>query len=811
MRIDVYVGTTSAGAVWGQSAGDEPTTIVLAGYDRLVSAAGFLGADGNVSPAIGVTAGDLVLFGFTDWPDDTTARSAPTGTSNTRVGSTPDGAGIPMVAGLAHIVAASTGTQPAATWGPTSGITPWLPQSVSLRVTDATPAPVEGKFVTTTDGRRFLDQDGEPVLLKGDSPWSAMANTTPAQWTTYCQYLASVGFNTIILDLVPLPAGGGPYVRAEAETYDGLKPFTTFGDWSTASGAYWTRVDQFVTTAETYGLSIAMVPAYASQGSPGSAADVLSGQTTTQIQGYGTFLGNRYKTAPNVIWVIGGDYGADLVGSPNNAAVWAEYVSAYNTLATAIGATGDTHLVTTHLYPPPSGTRYTGSTSADHTGLPIADFEFTYIYEPPYPVVRRALGLASHPVIFGEGNYSNENNQGGPSTTNETLRRARLWAYSSGVAGDFMGTEQWRGQAGWVSSIPRAAYTQAQAIHQAVESIPWWKLVPDASNVFLTSGQGTQPSSGTQDFSGVDPLESSYATASVATDGTVGVVYVPTARAFTVDLSKLGSTSRTLRRVDPTNGTSTSMTVSGSIASSGANASGDSDWLYLFQADPLVVSHSVSGTVAGTSTVSGAVTVRRSAAGTVVALSGAIGSVTSRHVASGSVAAVSSAAGSVTARLPVSGAVAAVFTVAGSVLGQGDVSGVISVVSGTFGAVTSRHVVSGTVAAVSSVSGAVTSDTGSTNLPVAGAVAASSSASGSVTARHVGAGIVAAVSTTNGAVTAHHTVAGTVASVSLVAGNVTGSGDIPWPSLLTLTGITQPVELAPADAPNRTLTPVEAT
>lgn len=589
MNIDVYVGGVAAGSVWQQTDGDQPTCVSLAGYDRLVSVGGFLGADGATSPAIAVTAGDLIGYGYTDWADDGPAgtRTAPAGTTNAVVRHFYDSGGGNMFAGIAHRTAATTGTQAAAAWG--GEASPWLPQAVSFRITDNTPEPVPGRFLTSTSGRRFLDQNGDPVLLKGDSPWSAMANTSVADWTAYCQYLSTRGFNTIVLDLVPLPAGGGPYVRAEAQTYDGLKPFATFGEWSTASGAYWDRVDTFVATAETYGLSIAMVPAYASQGSPGSAADVLAGQSTPQIQGYGTFLGNRYGSAPNILWLIGGDYGAQLVASPNNAAVWAEYVDAYNTLISAIKATGDTHLVTTHLYPPPDGTRYRGSTSADHAGLAVADFEFTYIYEPPYPVVRRARGLTSHPVVFGEGNYSQENNQGGPSSTNETLRRQALWAYSSGAAGDFIGTEQWRGQTGWTAAIPRAVYGHMQAIHEAFEAIEWWRLEPDAGNAFLLTGQGTQPASGTQDYGGVDPLESSYATASIATDGSLAVVYVPTARAFTVNLGALGG-DRTLRRVDPTNGTSTTMTATASIAAAGTNAAGQSDWLYIFEASPLVVS-----------------------------------------------------------------------------------------------------------------------------------------------------------------------------------------------------------------------------
>lgn len=588
-RLRVYVGAPGMGSSWGV-VGDSPVAITVAGYDAEVELVSLTGASGAASPSITAAADDLVIRGFGDWPDDTASRTAPTGTTGTQM----SGASGGMWAGMAHnelVAAGATGT---ATW--LGGTIPWLPFSVTalVRAVDTEPPVVTQRFVSTVSGRHFLDQNGDPVLLKGDSPWTAMANTTPAQWETYCAYLASRGFNAIILDLVPLPAGGGPEARAQAETYDGLKPFTSFSDWSTASGAYWSRVDTFVATAETYGLSVALVPAYASQGSIGAAVDVLDGQTTTQIQGYGTFLGNRYKAAPNILWFLGGDFGAPPGSSPTNEAIWADYSDTYVTLHDAIVATGDAHLWTGHLaavltaFP-------TGGISWDNAATRSqADYEFAYSYQVTHPVIRRARATSPKPVIFGEGNYSGENNWAGPATTNETLRRALLWSYSSGAAGDFMGTEQWRGASGWVSSIPRTAFVHAQHIHEAFESVAWWKLEPDVSNVFLTSGQGTSPTSGTQEDGHVDPLESTYATAARANDGTVAVVYVPTGRSFTIDTAKLGA-SPTGVRVDPTDGTTTAFTVTSSYTSPGNNAAGQSDWIYLFEASPLAQAAEFSG------------------------------------------------------------------------------------------------------------------------------------------------------------------------------------------------------------------------
>lgn len=456
--------------------------------------------------------------------------------------------------------------------------------TAALTLTGGTPGPAQ-RFIVGHTGRAFVDQAAAPILLKGDSPWSAMANTTPAQWVTYCNYLASVGFNAAILDLAPTPVGGGAYARAEAATYDGLKPFTTWSDWTTVSEPYWARVDAFVATAAAAGITLMLVPAYAAQGAAGNNAGVLAAQTTAKIAAFGTFLGNRYKAAPNVLWAIGGDWGTAWGNTPTSATQWAAYGTAYAVLQAAVKAAGDTHLWTVHGSPRPSSTSTDGLSYDVPQTRGLYDFDFGYTYQPTYNFPARSRShTPTIPVIYGEGNYSGENNTGGPATTNESLRRALLWAYSLGVAGDFMGTEQWRGQSGWVSSIPRTAFLEARVIHEAFEAVAWWKLVPDAG-AFLTSGAGSKPTSGTQDGAGVDVLESTYATASVAADGSVAVVYVPTGRSFTVDLTKLGTTPMT-RRIDPASGAATVAASTSSYAAPGVNSAGQTDWLYVFTATP---------------------------------------------------------------------------------------------------------------------------------------------------------------------------------------------------------------------------------
>ena len=82
-----------------------------------------------------------------------------------------------------------------------------------------------------------------------------------------------------------------------------------------------------------------------------------------------------------------------------------------------------------------------------------------------------------------------------------------------------------------------------------------------------------------------------YATAARASDGSAILIYMPTSRTITVDMSKITGSSVTARWFDPTNNTYS--TVAGSpFANSGSrqftppgnNAEGSSDWVLVLEA-----------------------------------------------------------------------------------------------------------------------------------------------------------------------------------------------------------------------------------
>jgi hypothetical protein len=207
------------------------------------------------------------------------------------------------------------------------------------------------------------------------------------------------------------------------------------------------------------------------------------------------------------------------------------------------------------------------------------DWNFVYTYGPTYRAIRAAYQDRAIPVILGEANYEGENNQPNtPDTTNETLRRQTLWALTSGAVGDMYGSSDWDFSEGWESRLDRPGLDQVSGIRKIFDSVQWWLLQPDLTGRFLTSETGAGPEA----QGGGDVLDGTSATATVAADGSAAVVYIPSARTVTVDISLL-SPNLHAQWIDPTNGIATDAGAQRQYTSPAVNAGGDGDWILLFK------------------------------------------------------------------------------------------------------------------------------------------------------------------------------------------------------------------------------------
>ena len=183
-----------------------------------------------------------------------------------------------------------------------------------------------------------------------------------------------------------------------------------------------------------------------------------------------------------------------------------------------------------------------------------------------------------------EANYEGENNTGSDPSTPQVLRRQEYWTMTSGAAGQLYGSFYTVGfRTNWQANLDTTGVAQLRYETSLLSTLPWWTFVPDQNHSVLTAGYGTYSSSGAVHTN-------DYATAARASDGSTILIYMPSSRTITVDMSKITGSGATARWFDPTNGTFT--TVSGSpfansgsrqFAPPGNNAEGSSDWVLVLQ------------------------------------------------------------------------------------------------------------------------------------------------------------------------------------------------------------------------------------
>src|SRR5579862_3183685 len=178
--------------------------------------------------------------------------------------------------------------------------TAWIFQLVAFKPTGSTPPSTAYPLKVSANGRYLIDQNGRPVLLTGDSPQALMVNLTEAEADAFFADRQANAFNVVWINLLCATYTGG---RADGSTYDGIVPFSTPFNLSTPNEAYFARVDHMLQLAAQHGLTVLLDPA-----ETGSFLSVLSANGATAARNYGRYLGTRYRSFDNIIWMSGNDF-----------------------------------------------------------------------------------------------------------------------------------------------------------------------------------------------------------------------------------------------------------------------------------------------------------------------------------------------------------------------------------------------------------------------------------------------------------------------------------------------------------------------
>jgi Protein of unknown function (DUF4038)/Putative collagen-binding domain of a collagenase len=404
--------------------------------------------------------------------------------------------------------------------------------------------------------RYLVDQNGVPFLIAGESPQGMIGNLSEADAELFFANRQSHGFNAVWINLLCVTYTG---CRADGKTFDGIAPFTAtlsgFSEpnynFSAPNEAYFARADRILRLAAKYGFLVILDPA-----ETGGWLGAMRRNGVDKCRAYGQFLGKRYASFDNILWMHGNDYGDH---GPDNDA----YTTA---VALGIRDFDARHIHTVEFW------RLSNSLD-DERWAPLINLNASYTDSLVYIELLKAYSRPDFlPTFMVEAIYEFE------GATPRNLREQEYWSNLSGATGQLYGNRYtWQFIDGWKDQLDTPGAVQMSHVTTLFEPRAWYDLVPDQNHTVVTSGFGT--------FGSGD-----YVTAARTPDGKSVMAYVPSVRTVTVDMSKLSGTV-TARWYDPTVGRFTD--ISGSpfanarshnFTTPGTNAGGDGDWVLLLEA-----------------------------------------------------------------------------------------------------------------------------------------------------------------------------------------------------------------------------------
>lgn len=426
-----------------------------------------------------------------------------------------------------------------------------------LTIPDGGTPPPASLFPLTLSADRgsLVAHDGSPFLLHGEAAWSLIAQLSTSGAMQYLADRRTRGVNAVIANLIE-----HQYADRAPANAAGDAPFTTQGDFTKPNEKYFAHADQVIDIAAAQGIAILLVPAYLGfdGGSEGWYAE-MSALTEQQCRTYGDFIGRRYATRSNIIWVWGGDY-------------------------TPPAGDGETCLKAIRdaiLAAAPAGTLSTGhwapeSTSRDEPAFADSiDLVGVYTYLDiltPCRDARRAT--PRKPTFLVETCYENETIRSCAGTTAE-VRRRQWWGFLGCGAGEISGNNPiWRFASGWPQAMTSPLSTSQVRLTTIAHSIRWQALALDDALVTSDRGNGYTEIAAARTTDGGTPQ---------------AVIYSPPGAdsPITVDLSRIG-TSVTATWEDPSGAHSlpagTALSGSHAFARPGKNAGGDNDWVLVLTA-----------------------------------------------------------------------------------------------------------------------------------------------------------------------------------------------------------------------------------
>jgi hypothetical protein len=349
-----------------------------------------------------------------------------------------------------------------------------------------------GRFMALSANKKYLINTitNQPVFMTGEIAYNLATNlSSNAEIEFYLSTRQSMGFNAVWVAAVDQAYLVNPPGNAQGQApfidYPGSggRAFTHMNE------TYFQHLDYVIQRAAAHGITVLLNAAFVGSGPTWCSDDTgwcreLQTSSDADLIAYGAYLGNRYRSYPNIIWMMGGD--CDLRDYPI-------FKTKMDDIANGIKSTDAGHLMTIETEPPD------GASLDGMRGSTWIDLNFLYQDAPGMAAKANAnfLRKDSLPMFIGEDSLENE-------TVDDFVERRE--AYQGVLGGAHLGSlfgncviwpfgaiypgckiqpgETWQNRLKSTGSIDRAI------LGRLMRSREHWEMVPDTNHSVTNSGFG---------------------------------------------------------------------------------------------------------------------------------------------------------------------------------------------------------------------------------------------------------------------------------------------------------------------------------
>ena len=399
-----------------------------------------------------------------------------------------------------------------------------------------------GRLQVSENGRFLQFENGKPFFWLGETGWLLPERLDRENVDYYLDGVRDAGFNVVQVQTVDnVPAKNAYGALSMPQGFD----FSCID--AEGENGYWQHFDYIIKKAEQNGIYIGMVCIWG-----GLVKNGL--MNAEQAVAYGTFLAERYKAAPNIIWIMGGDIRGDV-----ETEVW-------ETLARTIKAHDPDHLMSFHPFGRTSSIYWfhnaewldfnmfqSGHRRYDQTRGDGDATAQAAVAEDNWRYVEAGLAMEPHkPILDAEPSYE-EIPQGlhdpeEPWWKAPDVRRYAYWSVFAGAFGHTYGHNSimqmhpggekagaYGARKTWREAMTDPGFNQMKYLKALITTFPFFERVPDQSVIAGENGFR-------------------YDRAIATRGGDYLLVYTYTNRPMQIDLTKISGEKKNVWWYDVTDG-----------------------------------------------------------------------------------------------------------------------------------------------------------------------------------------------------------------------------------------------------------------